>query len=226
MSTQPDKFIPALKYNFLTPLFDPILRWTLRDASFKRALIDQSRMASDCRVLDVGCGTGTLLIETKKRYPDAKAAGLDGDPRILAMAAEKTRRAGLSIYFEEAMSFKMPYADSTFDRVFSSLFFHHLTTESKRRTLREMNRVLRPGGELHIADWGKADNPLMRILFYQVQILDGFETTQDSVLGVLPGLMREAGFAEAAQVRSFPTVFGPLCLYRALKPGTLTARGD
>lgn len=53
----------------------------------------------------------------------------------------------------------------------SSLFFHHLDRDNKLSTLREIRRVLKPGAEVHIADWGKAANILMRTLFYGVQLL-------------------------------------------------------
>mgnify|MGYP001577116939 FL=1 len=78
--------------------------------------------------------------------------------------------------------------------------------------------MLRPDGELHIADWGKPQNGLMRAAFYLVQNLDGFETTADSVKGLLPVLMHEAGFEDVRQTDQFATVLGTLCLYRARKP--------
>jgi ubiquinone/menaquinone biosynthesis C-methylase UbiE len=91
------------------------------------------------------------------------------------------------------MAFELPYPDASFDRVISSLLFHHLTRENKERTLREVFRVLRPGEELHVADWGKAQNWPMRVAFLLVQMLDGFETTADNVNGLLPELFAWPG---------------------------------
>lgn len=65
----------------------------------------------------------------------------------------------------------------------SSLFFHHLDQENKVATLREALLVLKQEAELHIADWGKAANPLMRGLFVIVQMLDGFANTSDNGAG-------------------------------------------
>jgi SAM-dependent methyltransferase len=95
---------------------------------------------------------------------------------------------------------------------------HHLTRANKMRTLLEVLRVLRPNGELHIADWGRPQNGWMRAAFYLVQKLDGFETTEDSVRGLLPALMQDAGFEDVQQTDQFATVLGTLCLYRARKP--------
>jgi len=116
------------------------------------------------------------------------------------------------------MAFELPYPDATFDRVISSLLFHHLTRGNKERTLREVFRVLRRGGELHVADWGKAQNRLMRTAFLLVQMLDGFETTADNVRGLLPELFRAAGFEDIQEPTRYMTVVGTLSLYKARKP--------
>jgi SAM-dependent methyltransferase len=116
------------------------------------------------------------------------------------------------------MAFELPYPDASFDRVISSLLFHHLTREKKERTLKEIFRVLRQGGELHVADWGKAQNKLMRTAFLLVQMLDGFETTVDNVSGLLPELFRSAGFEDIQEPTRYMTIVGTLSLYRARKP--------
>ena len=194
------------------------MRWTLREKTFKRALIEQANLERNPDVLDLGCGTGSLLAQLKSTYPECKCTGLDGDPMILEIARRKTEGEGLDVHFDQAMSFDMPYPDDSFDRVLSSLFFHHLTRENKRRSLEEILRVLRPGGELHVADWGRAQNPLMRLAFLQVQFLDGFKTMAENVRGSLPILFAEGGFEEVAAPTRFATVYGTLSLYRASKP--------
>lgn len=208
-----ERIIPALRFDFLTPLFDPVLRWTMREQVFKRALVEQAGLAENARVLDVGCGTGTLLVELSRRRPGARLTGLDADSRILAIGAAKAVKQRASIQFTRATSTEMPYPSGSFDRVVSSLFFHHLDRTAKMATLREIHRVLAPDGELHIADFGKASGHLARLAFYQVQWLDGFATTRDSVEGLLPEFCFQAGFSRAAETRRFDTLFGTLALY-------------
>lgn len=214
-----ERYVPALGFRWLTPFYDGVVRVTTRERTFKQALLDQAGLSSGQNVLDLACGTGTLALWAKQRIPGLRLVGLDGDAEVLARARAKAQAAGLEIAFDEGLSTSLPYAEHRFDRVLSSLFFHHLDRENKSRTLAEAFRVLKPGGELHVADWGRAANPLMRAAYYAIQLLDGFENTADNVKGLLPELIRGAGFTGVVETRRFSTMWGTLSLYRAVKPG-------
>lgn len=217
MDKNRNQYIPALKYDWLTPLYDPLLKWTMGEFAFKRQLVRQAGIEKGNRVLDLGCGTATLTLLIKKTHPEAKVVGLDGDLKVLEIAKAKAVKTGLKIALDRGMAFELPYPDNSFDRVLSSLVFHHLTRDNKVRTLKEVFRVLKPGGELHVADWGKPQNTLMRVAFLLVQMLDGFNTTADSVNGLLPELFSQAGFEDIQQTDRHITLFGTLALYRARK---------
>ncbi|HSH67266.1 MAG TPA: methyltransferase type 11, partial [Bacteroidia bacterium] len=88
--------------------------------------------------------------------------------------------------------------------------------EQKHNSLLEIKRVLKPDGELHIADWGKASSILMRSLFLFVQLLDGFKTTNDNVKGLLPSYIENAGFKKVEIKKNYATIFGTLTLYKAI----------
>jgi ubiquinone/menaquinone biosynthesis C-methylase UbiE len=212
-----EKYIPALSYDRLTPFYDPVVRLTTREAAFKKALIAQSHLETVNRVLDLACGTGTLAVMLKNVAPDAEVIGVDGDAKILKIAEAKAEKANVRIKFEKAMSFDLPFANATFDRVFSSLFFHHLTRENKLQTLSEVRRVLKTGGELHVADWGLPANLPTRFGSYFIQLLDGKETTADSFNGLLPKLMADAGFEAIEETDSFNTLFGTIRLHKSRK---------
>jgi len=218
MKRTQDRYVPALGFAPLTRLYDPVVALTTREAVFKKSIIREAAIQPGHVILDLGCRTGTLAIWTKQAHPGAHIAGLDGDATIIETARRKAQTLGPDIDFVQGLSCNIEYSDGRFDRVVSTLFFHHLTSDAKQRTLREAYRVLRPGGELHIADWGQPANALMRGLFFFVRLLDGFETTADNVHGALPRLMQEAGFSEVEIGRSYPTVFGTLSLFRARKP--------
>lgn len=124
----------------------------------------------------------------------------------------------MNVDFDRGLSCELPYPGGRFDRVLSSLFFHHLSWADKQRTAAELFRVLRPGGELHVADWGAPAGPLLRFGFLAVQLLDGFANTADNADGKLPGVFGDAGFAAVAVTRRFNTMLGTLDLIRATRP--------
>lgn len=211
-----DKYVPALSFDFLTPFYDTAVKWTTRETIFKEKFAGQIEIIPNGRLLDLACGTATLTIALKRKFPQAEINGLDGDSKILGIARRKAQAVGAQINFTEAFATALPYPDEYFDAIISSLFFHHLTSESKRKTLLEVWRTLKTGGTLHIADWGKPANLLMKFASMPVQWLDG-ATTKDSYAGKLPELMAGAGFAGIVETADYSTVFGTLRLYRAMK---------
>lgn len=213
-------YVPALGWDILTPLYDPLVRLTTRELTFKGRLLDEAGIGDTARILDVGCGTGTLLLLMRHKLKSLLAIGLDGDMNVLAIARSKADRRKEKIALIQAFCFDMPFAECAFDRVFSSLMLHHLTRSEKIRTLEEIFRVLRPGGELHIADWGQPHNLLMRILAFTVCLGDSFARTADNIQGRLPALFLNAGFEKVSETARFATLFGTLSLYKARKPIT------
>jgi ubiquinone/menaquinone biosynthesis C-methylase UbiE len=211
-------YIPPLRFHFLTRFYDGLVRWTAREATFKEALLGQVGQAPSERLLDVGCGTATLTIELTRRFPQAQVMGLDADAAALGIARAKAADTGANLNLEQAFADRMPFRAESFDAAVSSLFFHHLTADKKRRVLGELLRVLRPGGRLHVADWGRPTNFALRAAFFLVQALDGFETTRDSVAGVLPEMIFHAGFVDVRHTGNFATALGTMALYCATKP--------
>ena len=218
MKPSSNAYIPALGYRWLTRFYDPVVRFTTREATFKEALLRQASIRDGHRILDLGCGTGTLAMMVKRAYPSAEVFGLDADPEALKLARRKLEEAGIEAQLDQGLASALLYPDESFDRVLSSLFLHHLPSGLKLDAMREVLRVLRRGGEFHIADWGKPTNPAMRLVFVGVQLLDGFSTTTNNVRGLLPDLLRLAGFERVETGQSYSTLLGTLSLYRARKP--------
>jgi ubiquinone/menaquinone biosynthesis C-methylase UbiE len=211
-TTRPRTLLPAAGRDGLLPLYDPALRWLMREARFKRRLIEQAAIRPGHVVLDLGCGTGTLLVMIRALHRDARAYGADGDRKVLAMARRKLRAAGSEVMLVQALAEALPFPDDTFDVVVSSLVFHHLDRRQKLASLGEVVRVLRPGGGVHVVDFGPASSALGGLA---TRLLLRGERARDNVEGRLPGLMTSAGLADVRERGRCATVFGSLSSYTA-----------
>lgn len=212
-------FKPALSFDFLTPLFDPVVALTARERGFKRRVLERAGIRPGEDVLDLGCGTGTLAIAAKDAQPGARLTGLDADPKILERARRKAAKAGADIGFDEGFSTELPYADARFDVALSTLFFHHLRDADKAKTLAELLRVIEPGGRMVIGDVGRPQDPLMGLAVRAtVQAFDGLATTSANVRGRLPGFVRDAGFSDVAVADRLRAPIGTLEVLTAARP--------
>lgn len=130
---------------------------------------------------------------------------------------KKADAAGVDVDLVLGLGSAPPLEAQSFDRILSSLLFHHLGREDKRRALAAALGLLKAGGEIHVMDWGRAGSPLMRTAFLGIQLLDGFATTGDNVAGRMPSFFEEAGFTEVTETARANTVFGTLSFYRGRK---------
>ncbi len=143
--------MPGLGRAALTPLYDLVTRFSGLGGLFAE-MIQLAEVRPGQRVLDVGCGTGNLLLKLGRSQPGVELAGLDPDARMLASAQRKARRARVAVAWQRGFAQELPYPDGSFDRVFSSMMLHHLEPEAKEALLAEVRRVLRPDGLLVLAD--------------------------------------------------------------------------
>ena len=210
-ATSARSFHPAAGRDLFLPLYDP-LTWLLGLNALRAALLEQADVQPNHRILDVGCGTGTFAIAIKKQHASVEVTGLDPDPKALARASRKAERAGVSVRFDQGFADAMPYTDGMFDRVVSSLMFHHLPRDVKSGMLREVKRVLAPGGRLHLMDFtGTTGHGRLAQLLHPKQALR--DNTEDRVLTK----MREAGFPDPKRVALRMTFFGPIAYYVAAR---------
>ena len=116
-------------------------------------------------------------------------------------------RAAVSIQFDQSFSDELPYPDASFDRVFSSFMFHHLRADQREKTLREIRRVLAPGGCLHMLDFEGLEPQTDRLLG---RWLHSSHHLKDNSESPILTLTRLAGFVDSKKVTDRPTLFGLL----------------
>ncbi|HVN83915.1 MAG TPA: class I SAM-dependent methyltransferase [Candidatus Binatia bacterium] len=212
MSHERAPYIPAAGHDLLLPLYDPVLRLLMRERVFRTRFLEQADIHSGHRVLDLGCGTGTMAVLIRQQRPESVVVGVDGDPRALERARRKAAQASLPIQFDQAFADRLPYPDRSFDRVVSSLVFHHLTHDDKLAALREILRVLKPGGWFHLADFGP---PVGRYATLLVQLTNPNERLRENLGGKLRQLCSDAGFTSVQDRGHHNTLFGTLTLLAA-----------
>lgn len=157
---------------------------------FRRGIVEAAQLELGHQVLDVSCGTGTLVGMIAERVgPKGRVAGVDLSEEMLAVARRKHRDSGVE--FVKANAEDLPFEDGTFDRVTISLAIHEMNREGRKNTFREMYRVLKPRGLVVVADMRRPDTWLTRLAARFVGLVET-ETLTD-LWG--HGLFREFGEA-------------------------------
>lgn len=207
-------YIPALRFHWLTNIYDWLVGVLMPEKEFKNALLQNANIQDNYTVLDFGIGTATLSIMAYQFNPKANYKGLDIDRGIIKIAKQKIENANATIELLKYDGGILPFSDNSIDRIITSLVIHHLTTEQKLEAFCEFKRILKHDGELHVEDWGKASNFLMRLMFNVVQLLDGYKITNDNVKGKLPNIIKQARFEQITISQKFNTVLGTVEIFQ------------
>ncbi|MBD3668639.1 MAG: class I SAM-dependent methyltransferase, partial [Kangiella sp.] len=191
----PDTFVPAAGRSWLTPLYDLGVSLLTREAIWRNHLVAQIAPQPDEHILDIGCGTGSLAAFLHKLEPDIQFTGIDPDGDVLARARRKLAKTGVNIALIKGFLDETLLADTpAFDKLTTSLVLHQVPVPEKHRILRLGLDLLKPGGSLHIADYGQQRSPVMRAAFRIIQTLDGPEYTTPNAEGIITNLMMEVGY--------------------------------
>ncbi|RMG48439.1 MAG: bifunctional demethylmenaquinone methyltransferase/2-methoxy-6-polyprenyl-1,4-benzoquinol methylase UbiE [Acidobacteria bacterium] len=202
-----------------------------RDRAWRRRAIDALELSPGARLLDLATGTGDLALEALARHPRIEVVGLDPSPRMLALAAAKARRAGAagSLRLLRGDAQALPFAAARFDA--AAMAFGIRNVPDRERALREIARVLRPGGRLAVLElgsprgrWaGAAARAYIRSVVPRLGALlsraPEYRYLERSIAAFpapesFSRTIRECGF-ESVQVR--PLALGACHLYRALR---------
>lgn len=187
------KFIPALGFAILTPIYQWIVNLFCRDTYIKNIVANLVSNDRTCRdILDIACGPGKLvyMLADNSSLQNVQITGMDIDP-VMVKAATKTLRDVPSARVIQGDATKTAFQDSSFDIVIESLMFHHLSDKQKQLAIYEINRVLRDGGNFYFVDWVQPKSCFTKLMFNIVKFIDGSANVESHENGVVMKMIHD-----------------------------------
>lgn len=213
-----DDFVPAAGRAWLTGAYDAIIALVAREKLLRGGVLAAVGEATAdlpaTRILELGCGTGSLSTAIARALPSAEVTGIDIDPRALTIA--KNKPGAERVEWLRANVLDQPPEPGTWDCVVISLVLHHLMPADQPAALQAARSALRPGGTLHVIDFGRPDAPLTKLGWRVLQAIDGVPNTTPLGRGELPGMIDAAGFTGRQRRQRFSTMFGVTEQYSAV----------
>ncbi len=175
-----------------------------KEEAIREMTLELAKVSPGEKVLDVGCGTGSLTVMAKRMVgPAGEVCGIDPAPEMIDVARRKSASAEAEVDLRVGLIEAIPFPDGAFDAVLSSLMIHHLPDDVKKTGFAEVHRVLIPGGRMLAVDIEPSGLPLLGALFTH---LIGHGKMRGNVTR-LPAMLQEAGFTRVEVGR---TGFSPL----------------
>jgi ubiquinone/menaquinone biosynthesis C-methylase UbiE len=201
----------AAVYDILSPLM--LLG---QEQRISRMCLDLHHFAAGEKILDVGCGTGSLTIALARRVaPDRESlvVGIDAAAKMLEVAR---RKAGdlANVRFDHGIAEALPYEDETFGYAVSTFFFHHVNAALKAKSLDEIWRVLKPAGEAVVIDVDVPTSIMGRICAWSGYLLFRQDEIRENIRGVLRETFGRSRFRSWHRVSGH---LGYISVFRLLK---------
>lgn len=193
-----DDVLSGIVYHYGTKIF--YQGWNDQD-ELHAEVVDLTAIPDDgevASVLEIGAGVGQATVQFKRRFPDAKVVGLDVALPVLRYAHMRSALLGANVEYVQALAEAMPFADASQDVVMSYIFFHEMPVEVMKGVLREVHRVLRPGGKFSIFEFpSHGATPLPPMMRFMVDY-DSRDNCEPYSVGFVysdfRGIIAEAGF--------------------------------
>jgi len=175
-----------------------------REKKLRETTVELAQVKPGGCVLEVGCGTGTLTLEAKRKTgPSGRVYGIDIIPGMIEKSRRKAASADLDADFRLGNIDDIPFPDNQFDAVMCSFMIFHMSGEVRRKGIEEIYRVLKPGGVFVALDLGL---PARRVTRAFVKLLLGFMLKHD--MKELIPLMEGVGFCGTELGQAKFRIFG------------------
>jgi ubiquinone/menaquinone biosynthesis C-methylase UbiE len=124
-----------------------------RENKLRHLEVEWAQLKPGDKVLEIGCGTGTLSLAAKTRVgPNGSVNGIDIAPEMVEAARRKAERKGVDVTFQVGSIAGIPFPDNRFDVVICSFMIFHMPEDVRNKGFKEIYRVLKPGGHYFIID--------------------------------------------------------------------------
>ncbi len=167
--------------------------------AIRRTAVELAGVSPGDKVLDVGCGTGSLVIAAKaKAGPDGEVHGIDAAPEMIEVARRKAAGKGVDVGFHVGLIEEIPFPDGHFDVALNTFVLHHLPHDLKRKGFAEIRRVLKPGGRFLAADFAPRSDSLIG----RLMSLHSGHSRIHSDVSELTAMLQDAGFTDVEEVKT------------------------
>jgi ubiquinone/menaquinone biosynthesis C-methylase UbiE len=197
---------------WMTAAYDPLTaRWPAGN-KMRSTVIDALDPAPGQRLLELGCGSGRLAIEIKRRCPDVSITAVDGNRDIFAIAQDRAKKAGVEINFALGDFTTCPL-EGKYDLVYSTLVLHHLTLEAKQQVFARIRDLFAEGGSFVIADFSRHSGSGQAIMSRVSTLVDTLSAKGPHFDGRFEAALHE-GFVDVRSLGQIPSVFGTIEVWR------------
>lgn len=208
-----------IRFRLLKSLYDRFFIFMVRDDSWQEPLIVSLAPKTNDRILDFGPGSGLTAVSLALRFPQTSITGADPEPKAVEKARQRIAQyqIGNIVIIEAPHDGRLPFDASSFDKVVCVLTLHDRLPDEKVGIVKEMMRVLRHGGTLHVADFDKPENPGEAMVLKLARYISGAAAIDPHFDGSWVNFLAKAGLFGIRRQSSHSVCAGRILVVKARK---------
>lgn len=209
-----------IRFRLLALAYNGFLTIMVRDEIWQKPLFVSLAPQANSRILDFGPGSGSTAIVLALRFPDASFVAADPSQKAVEKARQKIARHQITnvTAIEAPLHERLPFKAASFDKVVCVFTLHDRVPDEKVGIAKEMLRLLKRGGTLHVVDYDKPDVPRERAVLKLARFVSGQAAAEPHMDGSWISFLAKAGFAGIRRQSSHSVMVGRVSVVKARKP--------